>query len=646
MSFTDGSTDPDGDLAAWSWTFGDGTGGQGPDVSHTYTDDGSYTVTLTVTDQAGHEDTTSQEVVITNRPPAAGIRTNTTTASPGQLVGFEDASVDTDGTVVSRVWRFGDGDQATARDPEHAYARPGTYTVSLTVTDDDGASDQAQLAVEVVNQPPRIEALELPGQAAWYERVHLEPDMIDPEGGPLAVTWNLGDGSEAVGRQIDHVYRSPGTYTVTVTAIDRWGASTNASAQIEIVRDPSGDGGQGTLQPLVDRAEPGQRLLLPAGSYREQVRVDKPLTLEGRGEVTIDGGSGPALRLTGGPIEVRNLTLASSTSPVVGHDAPTLTLWNVTTDGGLAPAVVDVGWLRWVVPVDQDHSPVEGEGSNVEHSHPLQLRTTYEDGTPRPGSMVEIQTGGGTLHTVESGPSGHVGTLPVPHRWTGPDGQGTNRTVALVDGGDGPIGLDPHAGVMVIAAGAPPSTLPVSPTTVAVAALVAMVASAAVALRVHEGFRRWIWGLIAPLYTRLARTELLDHETREAIHDHLEEQPGAHLRAIKRELGLAHGTLLHHLKMLEDQGLIRSVKDGMYRRFYLAGEEQVAEPTASTRDRVAGLIFEHPGITNEEIARRLETQPNRTHYHVSNLLDDGEIRRRRDGRKVRLYPEDPGAGDG
>ena len=64
-------------------------------------------------------------------------------------VAFFDASGDSDGSVVSRSWTFGDGASSSATNPTHSYASEGTYTVTLTVTDDDGATDAASADVSV-----------------------------------------------------------------------------------------------------------------------------------------------------------------------------------------------------------------------------------------------------------------------------------------------------------------------------------------------------------------------------------------------------------------------------------------------------------------------------------------------------------------
>jgi len=80
-----------------------------------------------------------------NNPPVAGF----TSSCTGLSCTFTDASTDSDGTIDSRSWVFGDGGTSTATDPTHVYAAGGTYTVTLTVNDDDGATDTETQTVTV-----------------------------------------------------------------------------------------------------------------------------------------------------------------------------------------------------------------------------------------------------------------------------------------------------------------------------------------------------------------------------------------------------------------------------------------------------------------------------------------------------------------
>jgi PKD repeat protein len=137
-----GSTDSDGQIASYAWTFGDGETGTGVSPTHTYRA-GSYSVTLTVTDDDGATDTTTRAVtaVEPNKPPVARFSSKVTNLSAA----FDAAgSTDSDGQITSYAWHFGDGASATGVSPTHKYAAAGVYSVSVTVTDDDGATDTAK----------------------------------------------------------------------------------------------------------------------------------------------------------------------------------------------------------------------------------------------------------------------------------------------------------------------------------------------------------------------------------------------------------------------------------------------------------------------------------------------------------------------
>ena len=137
VAFDDDSTDSDGTIAARSWDFGDGTGSSSANPTHAYDAAGSYTVTLEVTDDDGASDSLSQSVVVTadNIAPTANFSLSTN----GRTATFKDKSSDADGNIAARRWDFGDGTSSTSVNPVHTYAASGTYNVTLTATDNDGA---------------------------------------------------------------------------------------------------------------------------------------------------------------------------------------------------------------------------------------------------------------------------------------------------------------------------------------------------------------------------------------------------------------------------------------------------------------------------------------------------------------------------
>ncbi|HEY0450359.1 PKD domain-containing protein [Actinophytocola sp.] len=150
------SADPDGTVASYTWTFGDGATGTGPTVSHPYAAAGTYPVTVTVTDDDGATDSHAALVVVSaaNVPPTAAF----TSSTAGRTLSVAGTgSADSDGTVASYSWNWGDGTPAgSGATATHPYAADGTYTVTLTVTDDQGATGTLSQVVTVAAGPAVI----------------------------------------------------------------------------------------------------------------------------------------------------------------------------------------------------------------------------------------------------------------------------------------------------------------------------------------------------------------------------------------------------------------------------------------------------------------------------------------------------------
>lgn len=154
-----GSNDPDGSVVSYSWNFGNGQTSTQANPSRSYASAGNYTVTLTVTDNEGATANATSSVTITspaNTSPNAVIANGPFSADEGQSIMFSSAgSNDPDGSIASYSWSFGDGSSSMQANPSHTYASAGNYTVTLTVTDNQGASatDSESVSINATTNP-------------------------------------------------------------------------------------------------------------------------------------------------------------------------------------------------------------------------------------------------------------------------------------------------------------------------------------------------------------------------------------------------------------------------------------------------------------------------------------------------------------
>jgi MYXO-CTERM domain-containing protein len=234
------SRDPDGSIASYAWNFGNGSTGSGVAPSATYATAGTFTVTLTVTDNGGatSQATTTVTVTTNTQPPVANAG-GPYAGTVNVAISFNGAaSRDPDGSVVSYLWNFGDSTTASGVTAVHAYAAAGSYTVRLTVTDNDGLTSSASTTAQVSDgtglQPP------VANPGGPYQGTTASPVAFDgsassdPDGRIVSYDWTFGDSGTASGAKPTHAYNTAGTYTVTLTVTDDSGRKTTATTSASI----------------------------------------------------------------------------------------------------------------------------------------------------------------------------------------------------------------------------------------------------------------------------------------------------------------------------------------------------------------------------------------------------------------------------
>lgn len=272
VQFTDYST---GNPTQWGWYFGDGGTSNEQNPEHTYVSPGVYPVGFLVANKAGYNKTFVPGLIQTQNPdptptpvptpvvypPTAAFITSPPTGPVPLTVLFIDTSSD---KPTSWAWYFGDGGFSPRRHPYHTFTRPGTYPVSLTVSNAGGsdtyiAENYIVATTPVPTPTPRptikppcpivmVQSVEesnttLP-VASFSADIKEESDLFmatftdESSGNPQFRIWYFGDGSYSTDEQPVYTYPGPGTYQVSLMVVNDAGSST-VTGKVEVRKEDS-----------------------------------------------------------------------------------------------------------------------------------------------------------------------------------------------------------------------------------------------------------------------------------------------------------------------------------------------------------------------------------------------------------------------
>ncbi len=204
-NFNNTSTNAD----TYLWDFGDGNTSIEANPEHTYTDCGTYTVTLTSTNLCGTASST-ETVSLGNGNPTAGI----TATLNGLMANFDNTSTNAD----TYLWDFGDGNTSSEANPEHTYTDCGTYTVTLTSTNLCGTASSTETLTFGNGIPTAGITATLNGLTANFNNTSTNADTY---------LWDFGDGNTSIEANPEHTYTDCGTYTVTLTSTNLCGTASS-----------------------------------------------------------------------------------------------------------------------------------------------------------------------------------------------------------------------------------------------------------------------------------------------------------------------------------------------------------------------------------------------------------------------------------
>lgn len=615
---------PPGELT-FRWDFGDGATSTEPNPAHVYGMTGVYTVQLWVRNPQGGEGHKVMGLVVTDGTDS-GLLAVISSPANGTVIGSSDiarfwsnGSKDPYGYQMSFLWQFGeDGPPVLFQDPTnvtHRYGAPGTYNVTLLIFDWVSylAVDRIQVTVVDDNRPP-VAVISYPGSSEFPPGVMVRLDAggsYDPDGDSLTYDWWLNGSMGAsgsrhlTGREASLVLSETGSFELALRVTD---------------------------------------------SRRKSATVSRPLTVREMDWLLF-------WPLNGSRFETGRLV------EFTGHV--------VFQPVGAPPA--DFNWSFG------DGATAEGQAVQHAYSRPgnysIYLKALSGNDTYERRGWLLVEDGGSTMNTsillnglnettrvFAAGSSINFslrGDLwpsrpGVRHQWDLGDGghaEGQCVTRVYTRSGEYTVSMTESSGNQSITL---LRTFTVRPTTVIrlgpalpawvqyllVSMSIVAVAGVALFLGGTEIGILALFSFLMFLYTRIKQEEILDNFTRGQIKGYITANPGDHYNSIKQALDLNNGTLAYHLKRLENEGIIKSRADGIYKRFY-PYEMRVPEPDGKAltemQKLILGRVSETPGISQKDIAGFLRVSSGTINYHMETLIKMGRVVRKRDGMKVRYY---------
>jgi PKD repeat protein len=230
-----------GTITSYQWDFGNGQTGSGVRPTTRYPTRGSYPVTLIVTNDRGLSGVSAPFTLtvagVAN--PTASFELSPTAPGVNQQVFFDaNASQASPGRTISRYdWNFGDGYFGNGVTESHRFARAGSFTITLTVTDSAGRTGTASKTLTVGNTiGPTAAYTVSPGQVLVNQLAFFDGTVSTATPGRTIVRyqWNFGNNDIVEGPRVEHVFRSAGSYSVTLTVTDSNGATDTETKSVTV----------------------------------------------------------------------------------------------------------------------------------------------------------------------------------------------------------------------------------------------------------------------------------------------------------------------------------------------------------------------------------------------------------------------------
>jgi PKD repeat protein/DNA-binding MarR family transcriptional regulator len=578
--------------------------------------------------------------VAANRPPVAVPKPDNQNIYAGDEAYFTGHnSYSEDNEIVSYFWDFHDGTNSNETNTTHIYNFPGNYSVTLTVTDDLGGTDNKSVNVTVLEIPPGnptvwIESLTSDkNEYNMTETINVYAFIQKDDGGTPSL-WEgtlilevFNDTSDVVHYEerdivlpevmpsgtsnFDFNLSEAGDYLVKATLYD------NVSVLID----------QKEISITVIQDIQNQPPVAVANLDRETVNISETVWFFGHLSYDPDGFI-VSYSWDFGDGNSSSLVNVSHTYDSPGNYVISLTV----TDNS---DVVDSHNVTVSVLDPENQPPVADAYSDRSKVNVGEEVRFYSDLSYDPDGFIASYhwdfgdgnfTNGINASHVYHSPGNYTVTLTVLDNSNSESVDSIFIEVVMP-------GEDLGDGIKI-----KPSVRETGLWNILLIGGLGSLMIFILAFSTEAGKYRFL-GLLIPLYTKLKKGEILDNFTRGKIYGYILANPGDHFNSIKKALKLSDGSFAHHIHILEKEGIIKSARDRTHRRFY-PSEMRIPENGGSLKKSqllIIEKIKEAPGISQKDIALLLGVSSPTVNYHLKELLKREIIKGERAGMRMKYY---------
>ncbi len=257
VTFNGSQSTDDNNITSFEWDFKDGSSSNTKTPKHIFTKPGTYEVALTVKDENGLFDKKDITITVTepvNVKPVAFVSANKTFGEAPLTIQFTGDKSSDDKKVNGYSWDFKDGSKSSNANPSNTFTKAGTYSVELTVTDEDGLSDKKAITISVSepqasNEAPVASSSSNLSSGDAPLQINFKGDQSTDDEEIVSYSWNFKDGSTSNEANPTHTFETPGTYQVEFTVTDTDGATDTDVDTITVTEANSGNTGGNSNYP-------------------------------------------------------------------------------------------------------------------------------------------------------------------------------------------------------------------------------------------------------------------------------------------------------------------------------------------------------------------------------------------------------------